>query len=236
MNEILTVNELTKKFGSKKALDRLTFSIQSSRIVGLMGPNGAGKTTLFKTILGIHHADSGEVFISGEKASASANRLIAYMPDINFLPDWMHVQDAAAYTQDMFTDFDSNKAGELAKLLQLDVREKVRTLSTGTRQRVLVMLTFARQASLYLLDEPIGGIDPLDKNKLIKTILSGFNENSSIIISTHLVKDIETMVDEVLFLNRGHLVLHETAENIRLQRGQSIEECYMEVLSDDQAF
>lgn len=233
MNDILTIHELTKKFGSKKVLDQLTFSIQPARIVGLIGPNGSGKTTLFKTILGIHHADRGEILIAGEKAGASANRRIAYMPDTNYLPDWMRVQDAAAYTRDMFADFDANKASELAKLLQLDGREKIRTLSAGTRQRVLVMLTFARQASLYLLDEPIGGIDPLDKNKLIKTILSGFNENSSIIVSTHLVKDIETIVDEVLFLNRGHLVLHETAENIRQQRGQSIEECYLEVVSND---
>ena len=235
MNDLLTIRNLSKKFGRKIALNQVSFSIQPSRIVGLMGPNGAGKTTLLKTIAGIYQPDSGSVEICQEPGSHKTKRNIAFVPDTNPLPDWMKVKDAIHYSEDMFADFDSSKAADLCALLGLDSRDKISTLSNGMRQRVLVMLAFARRARLYLLDEPISGIDPLDRDKLIKTILAGLNEDSSILISTHLVKDIETSVDEVIFLHQGRLVFNETAENIRSQRNQSVEQCYMEVLSDAQA-
>jgi ABC-2 type transport system ATP-binding protein len=154
------------------------------------------------------------------------------MPDFNHLHKWMRICDAIQYYGDMFPDFDFTRAAELSAFLNLEKREKIHNLSSGYRQRLLVMLAFARKARLYLLDEPISNIDPLDRDKVLKTILGGLNEESSIIISTHLAKDIETIVDDLFFLNKGRIILAETAENIRMERGQSIEDCYLEVFAN----
>jgi ABC-2 type transport system ATP-binding protein len=232
MSNIITVSGLTKQFNQTPAIDNLDFSIDSGRIVGLMGPNGAGKTTLIKTIMQLYHPDQGKIIVCGESNGYSSKRLLSYMPDSNFLFNWMSIRDAIQYFTDFYSDFDLNHAKELCDFLNLNEKEKVRTLSKGTIERVLIMLTFARKARLYLLDEPISGIDPLGREKIIKTILSGVTEESSVLLSTHLVKDVETMVDDVLFLNKGHLLLSDSADHIRETRGQSIEECYLEVFKN----
>jgi ABC-2 type transport system ATP-binding protein len=232
MKDILTVRNLSKKYNNKRALHQITFSLPPGRVTGLMGPNGAGKTTLFKTILQICHPDQGEITICGEKAGANTRKYVSYMPDINHLFNWMNIADAIRYHADMFPDFDCGRADELCDTLHLNLNEKVQTLSHGMRQRVLIMLTFSRKARLFLLDEPIGGIDPIDRDKIIKIILGGLNENNLIIVSTHLIKDIEMVVDDLLFLNEGQLLLADSAENIRSQRNQSVEDCYMEVLGN----
>ncbi len=228
---VVRVKGLTKHIGRKAVLKGIDFEIDKGRVVGILGPNGAGKTTLIKILMNLYHADSGEVEICGEKVSFASKKYIAYMPDTNHLFRWMRVRDAIQYYSEMFPDFDANRAKELCTFLGIDESEEVRNLSKGTTERVLIMLTFSRQACLYLLDEPIGGIDPWARDRIIKTILAGLNEESAIIISTHQVKDVETLLDEVLFLNQGELVFSDNAENIREVRGQSIEECYLEVFA-----
>lgn len=232
MSNIITVSGLTKKFDKTLALDNLDFSIDSGRIVGLMGPNGAGKTTLIKTIMQLYYPDQGNISVCGKPNHYSSKRLLSYMPDTNPLFNWMSIRDAIQYYTDFYADFDPVYAKELCGILNLNEKEKVKTLSKGTIERVLVMLTFARKARLYLLDEPISGIDPLGREKIIKTILAGVNEESSVLISTHLVKDVETMVDDVLFINKGRLLFSDSADHIRETRGQSIEECYLEVFKN----
>ena len=232
MTVIVSVNGLNKTFGRKPVLRELDFELESGRIIGLMGPNGAGKTTLIKTLMNIYHADSGQIWICGEPVSQGTKGLISYMPDKNHLYSWMRVRDAIHYYTDMFGDFNAVRAKELCSSLRIDESEKVRALSKGFLERLLIMLTLSRNSRLYLLDEPIGGIDPLEKELVLKTILSGLNEDSTILLATHLIKDVETVIDDVMFIHEGKLIFSDTAENIREKRSQSIEECYLEVLKN----
>lgn len=218
--------------GKKQVLNGLELKLQTGRVIGLLGPNGAGKTTLMKTLMNIYRPDAGKILICGEEAGFETKKYISYLPDLNPLFPWMLVRDAIHYYRDMFSDFDLSRAQELCAFLGIDEKEKVKNLSKGLKERVLIMLTFSRQARLYLLDEPLGGIDPLTCNKIIKTIFTGLNGESTIVISTHLVKDVETLLDEVLFLNQGQLVFSDSSENIREVRGKSIEDCYLEVLEN----
>ncbi len=229
MSTILEVKELTKSFSNHTVLNKVSFTLESGRVAGLMGPNGAGKTTLMKTVMQMTRAYSGTVRVCGQDTIEAIHRTTAFMPDRNHLFDWMRVRDAIRYYSDMFADFDPKRAADLCAILKLNEADLVRSLSKGTIIKVLVMLTFARSARLYLLDEPIGWIDPLGKHSIIKTILAGMSEDSSVMISTHQVKDVETILDDVFFLNEGNLLLADTAENIREKRGQSIEDCYIEV-------
>lgn len=231
MSNILTVKGLTKRFFGNPVLEELDFSIESGRVVGLMGPNGAGKTTLIKTIMQLYRAEKGEITILGKQAGSTSKAVLSYMPDTNPLISWMRINDALQYYGDMFPDFDEERAGELCEALRLDTAKKVTALSKGTVKRVLVMLALSRKAALYLLDEPFAGIDPLGTSQIIKTILTGVREDASVLIATHQVKNIETIVDDILFLNNGRLVLSDSSENVREFRGKSVEECYLEVFS-----
>jgi ABC-2 type transport system ATP-binding protein len=232
MNLIVTVRGLTKKIGRKQVLRGIDFQLEAGKVVGLLGPNGAGKTTLLKTLMNIYHPDSGEILISNEPVSAGTKGNMSYMPDGNLLFPWMRVDDAIEYYGDMYSDFDIQRAGELCEFLNIEKSAKVKSLSKGNQERVLIMLTFSRNTKLYLLDEPLDGIDPLTRNKIIKTIFSKVNGESTILISTHLVKDVETLLDEVLFINEGKLIFRDYADSIREKRGQSLEECYMEVFQN----
>ena len=232
MTVLVKVNQLTKRYGRKIVLDDLNFELESGKVIGLLGPNGAGKTTLIKTIVGILPASSGTLEIFGKPQSYKSKAQLAYMPDVNPLFPWMRVRDAVNYYRDMFADFDHQRSHDFSEMLKLDWNERVTSLSRGVQQRVLIMLTLSRRASLYLLDEPIGGIDPLGVNKILKTIFTGMDQDSSILIATHLVKEIETLVDEVIFMNEGQLVYRENAETIRLNMNQSIEDKYLEVFEN----
>jgi len=231
MSNILTVKGLSKRFFGSPVLEDLEFSIESGRVVGLMGPNGAGKTTLIKILMQLYRPDRGEITVSGKPAGIASKGLLSYMPDTNFLPSWMRVRDAIHYYSDLFVDFDAERSRELCESLHLARDKKVTSLSKGTIKRVLVMLALSRRAALYLLDEPFAGIDPLGTEQVIKTLLTGVREDSSVLIATHQVKNIETVVDDLLFLNFGHILLCDSAENIREFRGQSVEACYLEVFS-----
>ena len=232
MNTNLTIFGLTKYFGSQIALDDIHLEIQPGRIAGLMGPNGAGKTTMLKTIIQIYKPDAGNIIFNGIPLNHNSRAEIAYLPDINPLFKWMRVRDAIHYYRDMFADFDHERSIELCDFLKIDPRARVHTLPAGMLERVLIMLTFSRSAKLYLLDEPIGGIDPLARQKILQTILSSMNEESSVLLATHLVNEVETILDDVFFLDDGHLLASDSAENIREQRGQSIMEYYLEVFEN----
>lgn len=232
MSAIVSVRDLTKKIGSKTVLNGLNFDIGEGRVVGLLGPNGAGKTTLIKVIMNLCHADMGEVYICGEPSGFETKKFISYMPDTNHLFPWMRVCDAIRYYNDMFDDFDIMQTKELCSFLGINENDKVMSLSKGEKERVFIMLTFSRNAKLYLLDEPIGGIDPLTRNSIVKTIFKSSNKGSTILISTHQVSDVETLLDDVLFMDRGRLILSDSTENIRESRRISIEECYMEVFKN----
>lgn len=232
MSIIVSVNGLTKNVGKKQVLSDISFEIAEGRVIGLLGPNGAGKTTLMKTLMNIYHANAGETQICGEKAGFETKKYISYMPDINHLFSWMRVRDAIHYYSDMFEDFDIERSKELCKFLGINEDEKIKSLSKGTKEQVLIMLTFSRNARLYLLDEPLSSIDPLMRKRIVKTIFNGANKGSTIIISTHEVADIETLVDDVMFLNNGKLIFSDNADNIRDRRGMSIEECYLEVFEN----
>ena len=232
MTVLIKANGLSKKYGKKLVLQDLNFELQSGKVIGLLGPNGAGKTTLIKTMMGIIPASSGTMEILSEPQSYKSKAYLAYMPDNNPLFPWMRVRDALQYYQDMFADFDLQRSIEFSEMLKLDVNERVTSLSRGMQQRVLIMLTLSRKAKLYLLDEPIGGIDPLGVNKILKTIFSSMDEDSSILIATHLVKEIEALVDEVIFMNDGQFVYRAGAETIRMDMNQSIEERYLEVFEN----
>jgi ABC-2 type transport system ATP-binding protein len=229
MLNLVSAENLYKKIGKKQVLKGVSFQLGPGRVVGLLGPNGAGKTTLLKIMMNLCHPDAGAVSICSELAGLASKQYVSYMPDLNPLFEWMLVRDAIGYYNDLFTDFDRERAAELCAFLNIDEAAKVSKLSKGMKERVLIMLTFARRTRLYLLDEPIGGIDPLARDKIIKTIFRGSDDNSTIIIATHLVKDVETLLDEVLFLNDGQLLFAGSAENIRAEHGKSIEEWYMEV-------
>ena len=232
MSAILEVKNLSKFFGGKKVLNDVSFSLESGHVAGLMGPNGAGKTTLMKTVMKIIKPQDGKVTVCGNDTVEAIHRCTAFMPDRNQLFGWMRVRDAIRYYADMFTDFDPKRADDLCRILELDQSDAIRSLSKGTILRVQIMLTFSRNSRLFLLDEPIGWFDPLAKHNILKTILAGINEESTVLISTHQVKDVETILDDVLFLNKGSLILNDTAENIRQEHGQSIEDRYIEVFQN----
>lgn len=232
MSAIVSARGLQKSIGRKHVLKGLDFDLNPGRVVGLLGPNGAGKTTLLKTLVNIYHADAGEIRIFGEQAGYGTKKYISYLPDANHLFEWMSVQDAIHYYRDQFSDFDVSCANELCNFLGIGKQEKVKSLSKGEMEQALIMLTFSRKAHLYLLDEPIGSIDPLARNKIIKTIFREFDPEKTVVLSTHQVKDVETLLDEVLFLGNGKLLFSSQVDSIRENRGQSIEECYMEVFEN----
>jgi ABC-2 type transport system ATP-binding protein len=232
MKVLVKTTDLSKTYGKKTVLRDLNFELRSGKVIGLLGPNGAGKTTLIKTIMGIIPASKGSIEVLGARQSYQSKVHLAYMPDSNPLFPWMRIRDAIAYYRDMFPDFDMQRSQDFSDMLNLDGNERVTSLSRGMQQRVLIMLTLSRKAKLYLLDEPIGGIDPLAVNKILKTIFSSMDEDSSILIATHLVKEIEALVDEVIFMNEGQFVYRAEAETIRMDMNQSIEERYLEVFEN----
>lgn len=232
MNATVLVKDLAKRIGGKQVLKGVDFQLQAGRVVGLIGPNGSGKTTLIKTLMSIYHPDNGEILICDEPAGFGTRRHISYMPDMNHLFQWMRVHDGINYYREMFGDFNILRCQELCTSLGINENEKIQDLSKGMKERVLIMLTFSRNSRLYLLDEPIGGIDPVAKERIIKTIFAGSNGESTILIATHQVKDVETLLDEVLFINDGRIIFAESADTIRGTRGTSIEECYLEVFKN----
>lgn len=229
MTSVVQVENLTKGFFRNKALDRLSLEIEKGKVYGVFGPNGSGKTTLFKILTGLFKPTAGRVLINGAELGVETKRQIAFMPTDDFLFGWMKVKQVINFYQDFYPDFDKAKASEYLSFMELSEDTKVGTLSTGMKARLKLVVTMARKAGLYLLDEPLNGIDPISRERIIKMIVSGLNEESAMIISSHLVSELETILDEVIFLDRGTVVLAGNAEKFRMERGCSIEELYKEV-------
>ena len=226
---ILETKDLTKKYGTFSALRNVNISLERGKIIGLLGPNGSGKTTFIKLINGLLVPSKGEIKIAGITPGAETKKLVSYLPDKNYLENYMSVSKLFDYYNDFFADFDKNKASEMLKRLGIEEKMKFKTMSKGTKEKVQLILTMSRNASLYCLDEPIGGVDPASRDYILETIIRNYSENSSVIISTHLIADIENVLDDVLFLQNGEIRLHSSVDEIREKEGKSVDTLFREV-------
>ena len=207
----------------------MNFTLESGKIVGLLGPNGSGKTTLIKLLNGLLTPSQGELLIDGQKIGVETKKLVSYLPDSSYLNSWMTVNQIVAYFADFYEDFCPDTAYEMLARLNVDPKRKLKTLSKGNKEKVCLILVMSRKAKLYVLDEPIAGVDPAARDYVISTILNNYNPEATVIISTHLIADIEQILDEVLFLKNGNLVLQDTVEKIKTEHGKSVDELFREV-------
>ena len=221
--------DLTKRFGAKEALRSVNFKLEKGRIVGLLGPNGSGKTTLLKLVSGLLQPTDGSVLIEGMPPGIETKRKVSYLPDQMYLGDWMRVRDIIEYFQDFYEDFDGDRARAMLETLGIRPSQKIRAMSKGTREKVHLILVMSRRASLYCLDEPIAGVDPAARDYILSVILDNFQENSTLLISTHLIADVENILDEVIFLKEGRVVLQSMVEDIRMEQGKSVDGLFREV-------
>lgn len=229
MNNILETKNLSKNYFSKKALNNVNIEIPKGKIIGLLGPNGSGKTTFIKIAVGLLNTYSGEILIDGQKPGVYTKSIVSYLPDRNHLYKWMKINDALEFFSDFYEDFDMDKANELLKFMKLKKNDKINTLSKGMIERLNLTLVLSRRAKLYILDEPIAGVDPVAREKILDAIINNYSEDSSMLITTHLVKDIERIFDDVSFISKGEIILSGNAEELRTQKGKSIDGLYREV-------
>jgi ABC-2 type transport system ATP-binding protein len=229
MSAILECKGLTKRFGGVTALDNVSFEIESGRIVGLLGPNGSGKTTLIKLANDLLVPTSGEVLIDGMKPGIETKKIVSYLPDRTYFDERMKVDDCVKLFTDFYTDFDAAKATDMLASLGVMQDNHFKTLSKGTKEKVQLALIMSRAAKLYLLDEPIGGVDPAAREFILNTILRNYNEDAAVLISTHLIYDIEKILDDVIFLDQGRVIRIQSVDEIREQEGKSVDELFREV-------
>ncbi len=229
MMETMVCNGLCKYYGPVKALDGVDLQLEEGRIIGLLGPNGSGKTTLIKLASRLLVPTEGEVRICGELPSLTTKVLVSYLPDRNYLPDWMKAGELLDMYGDFFADFDRNRAMEMLDSLNIDLEMPLKKMSKGTKEKVQLILTMSRHAKLYLLDEPIAGVDPAARDYILKTIISNYDETATVLISTHLIADVENVLDEAIFLKEGKVVLHKSVDELRDETGKSVDEYFREV-------
>ena len=229
MSELLRCENLTKQYGKTVALNGVSFSLESGKIVGILGPNGSGKTTLIKILNGLLTPTSGEVLIDGEKPGPSTKAKVAFLPDNIYLNTWMTVEQIVAYFADFYADFSSERAYEMLNRLNISPKKRLKALSKGNKEKVCLILVMSRQAKLYVLDEPIAGVDPAARDYVISTIINNYNPEATVMISTHLIADVEQILDEVLFIRDGYLVMQKSVEDIRAEEGKSVDELFREV-------
>ena len=229
METCLECRDLSKRFGSVQALDGVTLSIAPGRVVGLLGPNGSGKTTLIKLATGLLTPSSGEVRICGALPGKETKAVVSYLPDRPCLPEWMSADELMDYFADFFEDFDRARAADMMARLRLNPHMKYGQMSKGTREKVQLILVMSRRARLYLLDEPIGGVDPATRDYILDTIIRNYDESASVLISTHLISDVENVLDDVIFLREGRVTLQASVDDIRAQYGKSVDALFREV-------
>ncbi|MBQ8768485.1 MAG: ABC transporter ATP-binding protein [Oscillospiraceae bacterium] len=229
MSEIVRCNDLYKSYGNITALNNVNFTLESGKIVGLLGPNGSGKTTLIKLLNGLLTPSKGEILVDGKKIGVETKRLVAYLPDNSYLNSWMTVKQIVEYFADFYEDFRPEVAYEMLALLDIAPKRRLKTLSKGNKEKVCLILVMSRNAKLYVLDEPIAGVDPAARDYVISTIINNYNPEATVVISTHLIADIEQILDEVIFLKNGSLVLHKTVDQIREEHEKSVDELFREV-------
>ena len=229
MNPILECKDLTKRYGNKTALDQISFSLMPGKIIGLLGPNGSGKTTLIKLLNGPLVPTEGHIFIDGLTPGVETKKFVSYLPERTYLNSWMRVCDIIDYFQDFYEDFDKARAYDMLKRLNINPSDRLRTMSKGTKEKVQLILVMSRRARLYCLDEPIAGVDPAARDYILSTIIQNYDENATIIISTHLISDVENILDDVVFIQNGHIRMVDSVENIRFNQGKSVDALFREV-------
>ena len=220
---ILTCRDLSKRFGKVQALDSVNLDVEPGRVVGLLGPNGSGKTTLIKLANGLLTPSSGELLIYGEKPGPETKALVSY------LPEWMSAKQLMDFFQDFYEDFDRDRAQEMLQRLGIEESQRIKQMSKGTREKVQLIMVMSRRAKLYLLDEPIGGVDPATRDYILDTIIRNYNPEAAVIISMHLIADVEQVLDDVIFINQGRVVLQSSVDEIREEKGMSVDQYFREV-------
>lgn len=229
MSELIKCTSLTKRFSNTTALDNIDLSLQSGKIVGLLGPNGSGKTTLIKLINGLLTPTSGSIEICGMAPGVETKKLVAYLPDKNFLYLGMTVKQIVTMYADFYADFRTELAYTMLDNLGIDPKRQLKTLSKGNQEKVALILVMSRNAKLYALDEPIAGVDPATRDYIVSTIINNYNPEASVIISTHLISDIESVLDEAIFIDKGKITLHKNVEEMKAETGKSVDELFREV-------
>ena len=223
---LVYLDHVTKNYGHEVALMDVSLNIQPGRIIGLLGPNGSGKTTIIKLINGLLQPSLGNIYIHGQLPSPASKKVVSYLPDTTYLSENIKISDAVSYFQDFYSDFNVQRAYQLLNDLHLHPNQKLNSLSKGNKEKVQLILVMSREADLYVLDEPIGGVDPAARDYILRTIIQNRRPNSSVLISTHLIADIEQVLDEAIFINQGRILLHENTTVMRNQHGKSIDEIF----------
>ena len=229
MSTILDCRGLTKRYGNKLALDHIDLSLDRGKIIGLLGPNGSGKTTLIKLLNGLLVPTEGEIFVDGKAPGVETKRIVSYLPERTYLNRWLRVSDLISYFCDFYEDFDRSRAYDMLQKLNINPNDRLSTMSKGTKEKVQLILVMSRRASLYCLDEPIAGVDPAVRDYILSTIINNYDENATILISTHLISDVENILDDVIFIQNGHIRMQDSVDNIRMAKGVSVDSLFREV-------
>ncbi len=225
---LIECKKLCKNYGAKKVLKNINLNIEKGKIVGLLGPNGSGKTTFIKLLNDLLVPTSGEVLINGKKPGIESKKIISYLPERTYLDNNLKVEEIIEFFEDFYEDFDSKIAFKLLKKLKIDPKDKLKTMSKGTKEKVQLILVMSRRAELYILDEPIGGVDPAARDYILDTIMENFNQGATILISTHLISDIERILDDVIFIQDGQIKEHDSADQLRKKHNKSIDMIFRE--------
>ena len=228
MTQLLQLHHVTKKYKKHVAIDDVTLSLPAGKIIGLLGPNGSGKTTLIKLMNGLLHPTTGDVVIDGYRPSVETKKIVSYLPDTSYLRENMKIKDALTLFEDFYTDFSRERAERLLEDLELNPDDQLKNLSKGNKEKVQLILVMSRQAKLYILDEPIGGVDPAAREYILRTIINNYCEDASVVISTHLIAEIEPILDEIVFLKEGKVILQGNTDDIREEYGKSIDSLFRE--------
>lgn len=229
MSNLVEITGLSKAYGGVPALDIPTLSLSGGKIVGLLGPNGSGKTTLLKLMAGLLSPNSGTIRIDGMEPGPATKAIVSYLPDQTYLPDWMRIRDIITFFKDFYEDFDEDIALGMLERLDIDPKKRLKTLSKGTKEKVQLILVMSRKGKVYLLDEPIGGVDPAARDYILQTIIGNYNPEATVIIATHLIADVEQVLDEFIFIDRGQVKLQSTVDDIRESKGLSVDGLFREV-------
>lgn len=226
---VLECKDLSKSYGDVPALSRVDLALEPGHIVGLLGPNGSGKTTLIKLANGLLTPSAGEILIDGKRPGVETKAVVSYLPERTYIPLWMNVTQLLDFFCDFYPDFQRDRAGEMIGHLGIQMKQSVKEMSKGTREKVQLILVMSRAAKLYLLDEPIGGVDPATRDYIIGTIIGNYDPEATVVISTHLIADVENVLDDVIFINRGQIILHSTTDEIREKNNKSVDALFREV-------
>ena len=229
MDGLLELKNVSKTYGSKEALKNIDFVIPRGKILGLLGPNGSGKSTMIKLINGLIEPTTGQIIVNGCCPGIETKRRISYLPERTYLNDWMKVKDLLEFFQDFYSDFDIHKALDMIERMHLDQNARLKTMSKGNKEKIQLILVMSRTADLYILDEPIGGVDPAARDYILKTIIKNYTDESSILLATHLIQEIENICDDIIFLSQGKIVLKGSVDDIREEKGKSIDALFREV-------